>query len=166
VKSIFLILPLFSLLAVAAAHADDSFAVLPQQVVSVGDGSGDTFLLESISRNDNSVVLLLRPKGEDCNFRFVLGVGRSVQLRVDAPTGQLFLCKTTLRPIVDDKNVQFGAECTEQPASHERKCPPEGSTACERPSRLMEPLASGLWRRSWAERCSTKPSAPSPTTGY
>jgi hypothetical protein len=129
VKIIFVILPLFSLLAVAAARADDTFTVLPQQVVSVGDGAGDTFLLESISRNDNSVVILLRPKGENCNFRFVLGVGRSVHLHVDAPTGQSFLCKTTLRPIVDDKNVQFGAECTEQPASHERKCPPDGSTA-------------------------------------
>ena len=74
-KSIFLILPLVSLLAVAAAHADDTFTVLPQQVVSVGDGAGDTFLLESISRNDNSVVVLLRPKGENCNFRFVLDVG-------------------------------------------------------------------------------------------
>jgi hypothetical protein len=45
--------------------------------VSIGDGFGDTFLLESISRNDNSVILL-RPKGEDCNFRFQLVVGRSV----------------------------------------------------------------------------------------
>ena len=106
-KSVFVVPPLFSLLAVAAARADDTFTVLPQQVVSVGDGAGDSFLLESISRNDNSVVILLRPKGEDCNFRFVLGVGRSVHLRVDAPTGQSFLCKTTLRPIVDDKNVQF-----------------------------------------------------------
>ena len=97
---------------------------MPQQVVSVGDGAGDTFLLESISQNDNSVVILLRPKGENCNFRFVLGVGRSVDLHVDAPTGQSFLCKTT-----DDKNVQFGAECSEQPASHERKCPPDASTA-------------------------------------
>ena len=103
VKSVFVVLPLFSLLAVAAVRADDTFTVLPQQVVSVGDGAGDTFLLESISQNDNSVVILLRPKGEDCNFRFVLGVGRSVDLHVDAPTGQSFLCKTTLRPIVDDK---------------------------------------------------------------
>ena len=126
-KSIFPVLPLFSLLVVTVARADDTFTVLPQQVVSVGDGAGDTFLLESISRNDNSVVVLLRPKGENCNFRFVLGV--SVQLRIDDPGGQSFLCKTTLRPIVDDKNVQFGAECTEHPASHERKCPPEGSTA-------------------------------------
>jgi hypothetical protein len=46
--------------------------------VSIGDGFGDTFLLESISRNDNSVVILPRPKGEDCNFRFQLVVGRSV----------------------------------------------------------------------------------------
>ena len=129
VKSVFVVLPLFSLVAVVAAHADDTFTVLPQQVVSVGDGAGDTFLLESISRNDNSVVVLLRPKGENCNFRFVLDVGRSVQLRIDDPTGQSFLCKTTLRPIVDDKNVQFGAECSEQPASHERKCPPDASTA-------------------------------------
>ena len=75
-KSILLILPLTSLLAVAAAEAEDSFTVLPRQVVSIGDGNGDTFLLESISRN--SVMLLLRPKGEDCNFRFQLVVGRSV----------------------------------------------------------------------------------------
>ena len=49
-KSIFLILPLVPLLAVAAAHADDTFTVLPQQVVSVGDGGGHLLAGEHLAK--------------------------------------------------------------------------------------------------------------------
>jgi hypothetical protein len=114
------------------AHAgddSDTFSVTPQQAVTFGGGAGDTFAVEQISRNDNTVTVLLRPKGESCTFRFDVIVGRSVQLRSDTPSGQSLLCKATLHPIIDDGSAQFDAECTEQPATTERKCPTEGSTA-------------------------------------
>jgi hypothetical protein len=102
--------------------------VAPQQAVTFG-GSGDSFAVEQISRNDNTVTVLLRPKGESCTFRFPVIVGRSVQLRADTPSGQSLLCKATLHPITEDGSAQFDAECNEEPVSQERKCPPEGDTA-------------------------------------
>ena len=113
----------------AAVRADDTFSVAPQQMVTFGGGEGDTFAVEQISRNDNMVTVLLRPKGESCTFRFDVGVGRSVQLRSDTPSGQSLLCKATLQPITEDGAAQFGAECTEGPRSDEHKCPAEGDTA-------------------------------------
>ena len=127
--SVFRIIPLFSALLLGPAHADDTFTVLPQQAVTIGEGNGDSFMLERISPNDNSIVVLLRPKGEDCTFRFAVEVGRSVQLRIDGALGQSFVCEATLRPIVDTKSVQFRAACAERPASADRKCPPGGGTA-------------------------------------
>jgi hypothetical protein len=113
------------------AHAEDTFSVGPQQMVSFGAGNGDadTFAVEQIPRNDNMVTVLLRPKGESCTFRFDVGVGRSVQLRSDGPSGQSMVCKATLQPITEDGAAQFGAECSEAPVSAERKCPPAGDTA-------------------------------------
>jgi hypothetical protein len=126
---VFHIIPLLSALLLGPAHADDTFTVLPQQAVTIGDGDGDSFMLERISPNNNSVVVLLRPKGEDCTFRFAVDVGRSVQLRIGSPLGPSFLCEATLRPIVDTKSVQFRAACAERPASAERRCPPGSGTA-------------------------------------
>lgn len=112
------------------AHADDTFSVAPSQVVTLGGGSGDEFAVEQISRNDNMVTVLLRPKGETCTFRFEVGVGRSVQLRSDTASGQSMLCKATLQPLTQDGAAEFGAECTEEPvSSSELKCPPDGDTA-------------------------------------
>jgi hypothetical protein len=111
------------------AHADDTFSVTPSQVVTLGNGEGDAFAVEQISRNDNMVTVLLRPKGESCTFRFDVGVGRSVQLRSDGPSGHSMVCKATLQPITEDGTAQFGAECAEAPVSAERKCPPAGDTA-------------------------------------
>jgi hypothetical protein len=130
---VFRIILLFSALLLVPARADDTFTVLPQQAVTIGDGNGDSFMLERISPNDNSVVVLLRPKGEDCTFRFAVDVGRSVQLRIDSPLGQSFLCQATLRPIVDSQSVQFSAACAEKPASAERRCPPGSGTATATP---------------------------------
>ena len=113
----------------AAGDGGDTFSVAPQQAVSFGDGDGDSFAVENISRHENAVTVLLRPKGETCLFRFQVGVGRSVQLRSDAPSGQSMLCKATLHPITTDGNAEFEAECNEEPVSHERKCPPDGDTA-------------------------------------
>jgi hypothetical protein len=119
-----------AILPFSIAHADDTFSVAPQQAVTFGGGTGDTFAVEQISRHDNTVTLLLRPKGETCTFRFDLIVGRSVQLRSDAPGGQSLLCKATLHPITEDGSAQFDAACTEQPAANDdRKCPTDGSTA-------------------------------------
>jgi hypothetical protein len=112
----------------SVAHADELFSVAPQQAVTFG-GSGDSFAVEQISRNDNTVTVLLRPKGESCTFRFPVIVGRSVQLRADTPSGQSLLCKATLHPITEDGSAQFDAECNEEPVSQERKCPPAGDTA-------------------------------------
>jgi len=116
-------------LGMAIAEDGETFSVEPQQAVSFGDGDGDSFAVENISRHDNSVTVLLRPKGETCLFRFDIGVGRSVQLRSDAPSGQSMLCKATLHPITGDGNAEFEAECNEEPVSHELKCPPDGDTA-------------------------------------
>jgi len=115
-------------LACIPANAEDTFAVAPQQVVAFGDGEGDAFAVESISPHDNSVTVLLRPQGEDCTFRFDVLVGRSVQLRTPTITGQQMLCRATLQPLTGDGTAQFGAECSEEPASSELKCP-EGDTA-------------------------------------
>lgn len=112
------------------AHADDTFSVTPSQVVTLGSGEGDAFAVEQISRNDNTVTVLLRPKGESCTFRFAVGVGRSVQLRSDSGSGQSLLCKATLQPLTQDDAAEFGAECTETPVSSSApKCPPDGDTA-------------------------------------
>jgi hypothetical protein len=124
---------LFSGLLLGPAGADDTFTVLPQQAVSLGEGNGDSFMLEAISPNDNSVVVLLRPKGEDCTFRFPVSVGQSVQLRIDSRLGQSFLCEATLRPVVNAGGVQFRARCAEKPASYERKCPPASGTTAAAP---------------------------------
>lgn len=116
----------------AFAHSEetmDTFAVEPLQAVSFGGGDGDSFSVEQISRNDNTVTVLLRPMGEGCVFRFPVIVGRSVQLRADTPSGQSLMCKATLQPITEDGTARFGAECSEAPISHERKCPPDGDTA-------------------------------------
>jgi hypothetical protein len=85
--------------------------------------------VESLSQKDHQAVVLLRPKGEDCTFRFPLAVCRSVQLRSLDASGQSLLCSATLRSIVDDKRALFGADCTAQPRSDELKCPPEGDAA-------------------------------------
>lgn len=124
----------FALTAVplALAYSEesmDTFAIEPLQAVSFGGGDGDSFSVEQISRSDNTVMVLLRPMGESCVFRFPVSVGRSVQLRAETPSGQSLLCKATLQPITDDGTARFGAECSEAPASHERKCPPDGDTA-------------------------------------
>jgi hypothetical protein len=117
-------------LPISLAHSqDDTFAIAPQQVVTLGGGDGDSFAVEQISRQDNAVTVLLRPMGEGCTFRFPVTVGRSVQLRADTPGGQSLLCKATLQPITEDGTASFGAECNEVPVSHERKCPAEGDTA-------------------------------------
>jgi hypothetical protein len=114
------------------AFADDeveTFAVEPLQSVSFGGPDSDSFSVEEISRNTNSVTVLLRPMGEGCVFRFPVSVGRSVQLRTDSPTGQSMNCKATLQPIGEDGIARFGAECNDEPISHERKCPTDGDTA-------------------------------------
>ena len=121
--SVFRIVPLLSVLLLSPAWAEDTFNVLPQQAVSIGDGGSDSFMVEHISPNDNSVTVLLRPKDEDCTFRIVVAVGRSLQLRINSQMGQSFLCEAALRPIEDTGAAQFQAECTEKPVTFERKCP-------------------------------------------
>ena len=115
----------------SSALADETFSVAPEQAVTIGGGEGDTFGVESLSQKDRMAVLLLRPKGEDCTFRFPLFIGRSVQLRSEDASGQSLLCRATLRSIIDDKRAQFAADCTPQPRPTERKCPPEPNTAAE-----------------------------------
>lgn len=113
----------------SSALADETFSVAPEQAVTIGGGEGDTFGVESLSEKDRMAVLLLRPKGEDCTFRFPLFVGRSVQLRSQDASGQSLLCSATLRSITDDKRAQFAADCKAQPRSDERKCPLEPDAA-------------------------------------
>ena len=88
---VFHIIPLLSALLLGPAHAADT--------VTIGDGDGDSFMLERISPNDNSVVVLLRPKGEDCTFRFAVDVGRSVQLRIAARSVRLFSARRPYDPL-------------------------------------------------------------------
>ena len=123
------VLALFLTAAFSPALADETFSVAPEQAVTIGGGTGDTFGVESLSQKDRMAVLLLRPQGEDCTFRFPLFIGRSVQLRSEDASGQSLLCSATLRSITDDKRAQFGADCKPQPRSNERKCPLEGDAA-------------------------------------
>lgn len=117
-----------------AARADDTFSVAPQQAVSIGGDQGDTFAVEEISRADNQVVVLMRPKGEDCTFRFAVNPGTSLQLRTQTEDGQTFLCKATLRPIIDDATAQFAAECNERAPDEGPRCPPVKDASAPRPS--------------------------------
>lgn len=107
----------------------DTFSVGPQQAVSFGNGEGDSFAIESISPHDNAITVLLRPMGEECVFRFQIGVGRAVQLRSGAPSGQSMMCKATLHPLKTDGAAEFAAECSEAKVSHDRKCPAGDDTA-------------------------------------
>jgi hypothetical protein len=120
-----LVLAVLALTAgIASARAEDTFSVAPQQAVSIGGDHGDTFAVEQISRADNNVVVLMRPKGEDCTFRFTVNPGTALQLRTETLDGQTFLCKATLRPIVDDGTAQFAAECSERATEEALRCPP------------------------------------------
>jgi hypothetical protein len=105
-----------------------------QSVTFGGDNDSDSFAVEQISPHDNTVTVLLRPKGESCNFRFDVSVGRSVQLRTGGPSGETLLCKATLRQFAKDGSAEFGAECSEGPvADNVPKCPAEGDTAAAYP---------------------------------
>jgi hypothetical protein len=121
--------PLVLSVNVLAEDAVETFAIEPLQSVSFGGPESDSFSVEEISRHTNSVTVLLRPMGEGCVFRFPISVGRSVQLRTDMPSGQTMMCKATLQPIGEDGIARFGAECNEEPISHEHKCPADGDTA-------------------------------------
>src|SRR5262245_58411821 len=123
-RSLCILALLLAVIPLSFARADETFSVTPEQAVTIGGGEGDTFGVESLSQKDRQAVVLLRPKGEDCTFRFPLAVGRSVQLRSQDASGQSLLCSATLRSIVDDKSAQFAADCKAQARSEERKCPP------------------------------------------
>lgn len=97
--------------------------VAPQQVISIGDWHSDSFAIEQIEQARSRVLVLFRPKEEDCTFRFPLRIGRSVQLRVHALSGQSLLCAMTLRELSDTTTARFETECIEQPHSERPRCP-------------------------------------------
>ncbi|KAB2940190.1 MAG: hypothetical protein K8F92_00555 [Hyphomicrobium sp.] len=107
-----------------ALDSDNSFPVLAGQTVLLGD-EGDTFTVEHITQNEEQIIVLLQPKGEDCTFRFPLSVGRSIRLRTSNASGQPLSCAVTLQPLTDDASARFGVTCDEQPIENKRKCPPQ-----------------------------------------
>ena len=71
-----------------ACQADDTFAVTRTSIVSLGAEGGDTFSFERISPEAREVVVLLRPAGENCTFRFPVGIGEYVLLRTTDNLGE------------------------------------------------------------------------------
>jgi hypothetical protein len=110
-------------------QAKDTFAVTRTSIVSLGAEGGDTFSFERISPETREVVVLLRPKGENCTFRFPVGIGEYVLLRTTDNLGESLLCRASLVSVLDNGTARFSAECTEHAPSNERKCPPPPSSA-------------------------------------
>ena len=107
-----------------SGHTDETSTLTPNSVAAFGTMGGDTFGIERISKD--SVVVLVRPSGEDCTLRFPINIGESLSLRAD---GQSMLCQASLVSTDQDKKAQFSARCTPQISSNERKCPPQSSSA-------------------------------------
>jgi hypothetical protein len=116
-----------------ACQADDTFAVTRTSIVSLGAEGGDTFSFERISPETREVVVLLRPKGENCTFRFPVGIGEHVLLRTTDNLGESLLCRASLVSVIDDGTARFSAECTPHAPSNERKCPPPPNSASVSP---------------------------------
>ena len=116
-----------------AGQADDTFAVTRTSIVSLGAEGGDTFSFERISPETREVVVLVRPKGENCTFRFSVHIGESVLLRTTDNLGESLLCRASLVSVVDDGTARFSAECTPHAPSNERKCPPPPNSASTYP---------------------------------
>jgi len=114
-------------------QADDTFAVTRTSIVSLGAEGGDTFSFERISPESREVVVLLRPKGENCTFRFPVGIGEYVLLRTTDNLGESLLCRTSLVTVLDDGTAHFSAECMAHAPSNERKCPPPPNSASVSP---------------------------------
>lgn len=109
------------ILFASAGFAAETFTVTPSQVVSFGS-DGDTFGLDSIS--PETVLVLVRPRGEDCTLRFPLRVGERLFLRTLDERGHSMICDALLVAIVDSTSAQFSAHCLNQTTSTDRKCPP------------------------------------------
>ena len=112
-----------------ACQADDTFAVTRTSIVSLGAEGGDSFSFERISPETREVVVLLRPKGENCTFRFPVGIGEHVLLRTTDNLGEPLLCRASLVSVIDDGTARFSAECTPQASSNQRECPPPPNSA-------------------------------------
>jgi hypothetical protein len=112
-----------------ACQADDTFAVTRTSIVSLGAEGGDSFSFERISPETREVVVLLRPKGENCTFRFPVGIGEHVLLRTTDNLGEPLLCRASLVSVIDDGTARFSAECTSQAPSNQRECPPGPNSA-------------------------------------
>jgi hypothetical protein len=114
-------------------QADDTFAVTRTSIVSLGAEGGDTFSFERISPEAREVVVLLRPGGENCTFRFPVRIGENVPLRTMDNLGESLLCQARLMSVVDDGTARFSVECAPHAPSNERKCPPPSSSASVSP---------------------------------
>jgi len=91
------------------------------------------FSFERIAPETREVVVLLRPKGENCTFRFPVGIGENVLLRTTDKLGEPLLCRASFVSVLDDGTARFAAECTPQAPSNERRCPPPPSSASMAP---------------------------------
>ncbi len=106
-----------------ACKADDTFAVTRTSIVSLGAQGGDTFSFERISPQTREVVVLLRPKGENCTFRFPVGIGEYVLLRTMDNLGEsLFLGRVHRTRAVQRAQVSPSAELGKQVDSIGRRC--------------------------------------------
>jgi hypothetical protein len=94
-----------------ACQADDTFAVTRTSIVSLGAEGGDTFSFERISPETREVVVLLRPKGENCTFRFPVGIGEHVLLRTTDNLGESLLCRASLVSVLGRELIKRVANC-------------------------------------------------------
>ena len=129
----FLLSLVLVVLLTCVCRADDTFLVTGTSIVSLGAEGGDTFSFERISSESREVVVLLRPKGENCTFRFPVSIGESVMLRTMNNLGEPLLCRASLVSVKSDGTARFSADCTPHAASNERKCPPPPNSANNSP---------------------------------
>ena len=93
-----------------ASRADELLTVTPASVVAFGRDGGDTFGLQRLSRD--TVIVLVRPRGEVCTLRFPLNVGESLLLRATASDGQPLVCKASLVSVVEGSSAEFSYRCS------------------------------------------------------
>jgi hypothetical protein len=126
-------LTLCTVLAVAmpcALRAEGTFPVTRSSVISFGEGGGDAFGLDGISRDDATVLVLIQPQGESCTLRFPIRIGEVLKLRASDAKGHPLVCEASLVSITDEATARFSSRCSEQAARDtEPKCPSEPTSA-------------------------------------
>ena len=99
-----------------------SFLVTPSKVVELGT-NGDTLGIDGLV--EDTVFVLVQPRGETCILRFPIRIGESLFIRTSDTDGRSTLCEATLVSIDYDTGARFTARCELQATSSDPKCPPQ-----------------------------------------